>query len=73
MDLYGSGVGWPIYYFWPIDLRGWKTHDAWELTSWQNTLAFGVLLAITVAIAFRVKRTPIELLAPRLERTLVGR
>lgn len=73
MDYYGSGPGWAIHYLWPLDPRGWKTGDAWELSSWQNRVAFGVLLAITVAIAWRARRTPLELLAPRLDARWTGR
>ena len=70
MDFYGSGTGWKIHYFWPIDSRGFYTTDAWPLSSWQNYLTFGVLLLITIGIAWRKKRTPLELLAPRLEAKL---
>lgn len=67
LDFYGSGVGWKIHYLWPFDSRGFKTDAAWPLTSWQNYVAFGVLLAGTVVIALRKRRTPVELLLPRLE------
>ena len=73
MDYFGSGVGWAIYYLWPISQRGWKTDAAWALTSWQNRLAFGVLLALTVLIAWWRRRTPLELIAPRLDARLIGR
>lgn len=72
MDFYGSGPGWAIHYLWPVDGRGWKTGEAWELSSWQNRVAFALLLAITVAIAWRWKRTPLERVAPRLDAKLVG-
>ena len=73
MDYYGSGPGWTIQYLWPIDRSAWRTIYAWELTSWQNRVAFAVLLGVTIAIARRVRRTPLELLAPRLDALLIGR
>ena len=73
MDYYGSGPGWAIEYLWPIDRTGWRTNYAWELTSWQNRVAFAVLLAITVAIGWGARRTPLEVIAPRLDALLLGR
>lgn len=72
MDYFGSGPGWAIHYLWPASDRGWRTSLAWELTSWQNRVAFAVLLLITIAIAWRARRTPLERLAPRLDAKLVG-
>jgi hypothetical protein len=68
MDYYGSGPLWPIYYLWPFDGRfKFKNDHAWPLTSWQNKTAAGVLLVWTLVIAVRQRRTPIELIAPRLD------
>lgn len=67
MDFYGSGIGWRIYYLWPASSRGFKTGQAWPLTSWQNYLAFALFAAATAWIAWRKQRTPVELLLPRLE------
>lgn len=72
MDYFGSGPGWAIHYLWPLTATGWKTDFAWPLTSWQNYLAFIVLAAWTVQIAIERHRTPIELLAPRLDARLIG-
>lgn len=73
MDYWGSGPGWPIVYFWPVSRFAFVNWRAWELTSWQNTLTAGVLLAVTVAIAAVTKRTPLELLMPSLDAKLTGR
>lgn len=70
LDFYGSGLGWKIFYFWPLDGRGFWTTDAWPLTSWQNYLAFVCLLLWTVGIAWRRRRTPLELLLPRIDAEL---
>jgi hypothetical protein len=71
MDLVGSGPGWAIYYFWPISNTGYRTTLVWELSSWQNTVAAGTLLAWTLAIAYVARRTPLELIAPRLDRRCI--
>jgi inner membrane protein len=67
LDYYGSGIGWKIHYLWPIDERGFKTDDAWPLSSWQNYLAFVALAVSTAGIAWRKRRSPLELLLPRFE------
>jgi hypothetical protein len=71
MDFYGSGPGWTIPYWWPFPGAKWKTDAAWALTSWQNGVAFAVLLAWTVLIAIRCGRTPVEAVAARLDRKWV--
>ena len=73
MDYFGSGPGWPIVYLWPLSNFRFVNWQAWELSSWQNTVAAGVLLAITVAIAIVRKRTPLEVLMPSLDAKLVDR
>src|SRR6185503_4946881 len=72
MDYFGSGPGWGIAYFWPFSRRQLKTDLAWEFFSWQNQLTAGVLLLWVIAIARRQGRTPIELIAPDLDRRFVG-
>jgi hypothetical protein len=72
MDYIGSGPGWKIHYLWPLSDWGLQTDLGWPLDSWQNRVAFGVLLLMTLAIGFRKRITPLELLAPRLHRKLVG-
>ncbi len=72
MDFVGSGPGWMIHYFWPLSDRGYKTDFCWPLDSWQNRVAFGALLLMTIAIGFWRRITPLEMIAPRLHRQLVG-
>jgi inner membrane protein len=67
MDYVGSGPGWMIHYLWPLSATGWRTHLVWDLFSWQNLLTAGVLLTWTILIACRHGRTPLELIAPRLD------
>jgi hypothetical protein len=73
MDYWGSGPLWPIYYLYPFSDFKWVNPDSWNLFSWQNTAIAGLLLAWTVWIARRRGRTPLELIAPRLDRLLVVR
>jgi hypothetical protein len=71
MDYYGSGQGWAIAYFWPFSRAAWISPHAWAFLSWQNVLALGVLCVWSVGIALYQQRTPLELIAPRLDRQVV--
>lgn len=70
MDYFGSGEGWTMAYFWPFSQHEFGSALAWPLMSWQNYLAFVLLLLWTVLIARTRRRTPLELLAPRFEARL---
>jgi hypothetical protein len=73
MDYFGSGPFWPIYYLWPFNGKFYfRNPQAWEYTSWQNKAAAGVLLVWTLVIAVRQGRTPVELVAPRLDALFVS-
>lgn len=72
MDFFGSGPGWKIHYWWPLSERGYRTQYVWDLSSWQNTTAAVILLVWTIAIAYRFRRTPLELISPSLDRRLTG-
>ena len=72
MDYYGSGPNWPTYYLWPFDLSfKFRNQNAWEFTSWQNKTAAAILLMWTIGIAAFQRRTPVELLTPRLDQQFV--
>jgi hypothetical protein len=62
-----------IHYLWPFDDRGWKTDQAWELTSWQNTTAAAALLLCTLWIAVVQGRSPLENILPDLDRRFVAK
>jgi inner membrane protein len=72
MDYYGSGPGWPIHYWWPFSRTKYESAYAWDLSSWQNRVAFFLLLGWTVWIGYRQRRTPLETVMPKLDRQLVG-
>ena len=72
LDYFGSGPGWPIHYFWPFSDAKWGNADAWPLSSWQNTTAAALLLAWTLWIAVRQRRTPLEVLMPSLDQKAIA-
>ena len=72
MDLFGSGPKWTVAYLWPLSSWTLGTRHAWEFYSWQNISFAALLVAWTVWIVFRRKRTPLEALMPSLDRKLVA-
>jgi hypothetical protein len=73
MDLLGSGSGWGIAYFWPFDCREYAVSFGWAIDAWQNYATLAVLVVWTLGLATRVRRTPLEHIAPRLEAALLNR
>ncbi|HEY1050963.1 MAG TPA: metal-dependent hydrolase [Prosthecobacter sp.] len=71
LDYYGSGPGWGFEYLWPFADLHVECEHAWELASWENFLAFGILLAWTGIIFVRRRRTPLEVICPSLEARAV--
>jgi hypothetical protein len=45
-DWLGSGVEWPIQYFWPLVDRFYYTPFGWELDAWPNWVVAVLLLAL---------------------------
>jgi hypothetical protein len=72
LDYYGSGPGWGIPYLWPLSRRQWVNPNAWPFYSWQNISAAITTIALTLWIARRQGRTPLEAVMPRLDRQLVA-
>ncbi len=72
MDSFGSGCDWGISYLWPLVQREWVNPWRWEFFSWQNLVAAYGLVLVTILIAIRQGRTPLEAIAPSLDRQLVG-
>ena len=70
-DLAGSGLGWPIHYYWPTSDRVWWWSGGWELASWQNgVIALAVTLAC-FATAIPLRRTFFEVVSARLDVKVV--
>ena len=72
MDFFGSGEGWGIAYFWPVSEHHFLTEAAWSLGGWQNYLALAVLAVGSFVILRTRRRTPLEILAPVLDRAFVN-
>lgn len=72
MDLFGSGQTWEIAYLWPLSSRYYAISQAWDFQSWQNLIMLTAFLVWTVWIGARFRRTPLEVVAPRLNALLVG-
>jgi hypothetical protein len=71
LDYFGSGPGWAICYIWPVSRMKLRTDLAWDLFSWQNITAGYALVALTIYLAWRQRRTPLEYVMPELDRKLV--
>jgi hypothetical protein len=70
-DLAGSGPGWPLVYFWPTSRHEWFWSGQWNLASWQNSLIAVIVSVLCLATAFPLRRTIVELFAPRFDREVV--
>lgn len=72
MDLFGSGPGWGIAYFWPFSSAEYSTRYSWQIDAWQNYAALAALAVWTIAIAVCQKRTPFEYVAPRFDPAILA-
>ena len=71
-DLLGSGPGWPLYYFWPLNRSEVLWSGQWDLASWQNTL-IGLIATIAVlGCALRYGRTAVELFSLKVDAKIVA-
>jgi inner membrane protein len=60
-DLAGSGPGWPIFYFWPLNRTELFWDGQWELASWQNSTIGMLATLLCLACALKFRRTFVEL------------
>ena len=72
MDSFGSGMDWGIAYLWPLRTGEWVNPWRWQFFSWQNLTAAYGLVAVTIVLTARLGRSPLEAIAPALDRTLVS-
>ena len=70
-DFFGSGPRWPLWPFLPFSDISLLCACQWDLVSWQNTLITIVAMAVTLGLAIRDGRTPLEFVHAGLERTVV--
>ena len=59
-DLAGSGPGWPLYYFWPVNRDEWMWSGQWDLASWQNSVIGMTATFLCLAAALKFRRTFVE-------------
>jgi hypothetical protein len=70
-DALGSGIGWPIVYFWPLSDWGYVSPVQWELESWPNMLVAAGATALCLGFALWRGRTPVELFSPAADARVV--
>ena len=71
-DLLGSGPGWPIFYFWPLNRDPWFWSGQWDLASWQNgVIGLGATVAV-LACAMPLGRTAVELFSLQVDAKVVA-
>ena len=75
-DLVGSagpgGSLWSLAYFYPFSSRRVVWQGQWELNAWPNLLVTLLLIALTLVIAVRRGRTPLELVSRRADASVVA-
>ena len=72
MDYVGSGPGWGIPYFWPLNRHLFECPFVWEFFSWQNLTAALAFILWTVVLIVVSRRTPLESVMPSLDRQIVA-
>jgi hypothetical protein len=70
-DIAGSGIYWPIAYFWPWSSKFYGWSHGWELVSWQNELIGFVATVACLLAAIPWGRTPVEVFSPKADRPVV--
>lgn len=63
-DWLGSGIDWPIQYFWPFNDTFYHTPYGWELDAWQNWAAAILLLIVCGRLAIRSGYSVAETVLP---------
>ena len=71
-DLAGSGVFWPIAYFWPVSRHFYGWSGSWELVSWQNTVIGMFATLACLAAALRWNRTIVEVFSTVADARVVA-
>ena len=73
-DLLGSGHGWGVPYFWPLNktIYEFSSPFQWELDSWQNLLVTAFCFVVIIIIGVRRKRTIIEIFSIKTDNKVVA-
>lgn len=72
-DLLGSGAGWGIPYWWPLDSKVYEFTPPfqWELDSWQNFLVTFVCIIFVILCAVFKGRSIVEIFSVKADREVV--
>jgi hypothetical protein len=71
-DLLGSGLEWPIQYWWPLSNAVYATPYGWELDSWQNWVIGVAALLWILRLGIRTGHTFAEcFVTARLDHDIV--
>jgi len=73
LDLLGSGPGWGLYYLWPFSMAYFESPYVWELQSWQNMVAFYIIMIWVVVLYNTKSRTPLEVVSSSLDQKCVAK
>ena len=76
-DLVGSrgpdGYQWPIPYFFPFSANWTLTWEGqWELNAWPNILVSLLVLGITLYLAWKRGRSPLEMISRKADNAFVA-
>jgi hypothetical protein len=67
-----DGHQWPVPLLAPFHPWEWTWSGQWRLDSWQNLVITGVRVVITIVVACRRGRSPVELVSPRADAAVVA-
>ncbi len=74
-DLAGSrgpdGYGWPIPYLQPFSDWSWTWSGQWGLNAWPNATMTCVLVVVTIWVAVKKGRTPVEFVSRAADEVVV--
>jgi hypothetical protein len=71
-DFLGSGLDWPIQYWWPVSHTVYATPYGWELDSWQNWLIGVAALSLMLRLGITTGHTFAEcFVTGRLDQDIV--
>lgn len=73
-DLFGSGEGWGIPYFWPYLKKIYELpfQFRWELDSWQNLVVTFLCVMLIIYCALKKNRTLVEIFSEQKDRMVVN-
>lgn len=72
-DLFGSGAGWGIPFFWPVNnvMFEFSYPFQWELDSWQNLLITSICIVFIIILGLFKNRTIVEMFSVNADEKVV--